>query len=77
MTIDSRYKDRRLALACKCNDKINVLKIWFRLIKYVLRAHDNICQSPYVTIRPFSLRNNLVTRAVEILLKSFAGSHSA
>ena len=35
-----------------------------------------IVSSPFVTTRPFSLRNNLVNRAVENLLKSFAGSYS-
>ena len=33
----------------------------------------SIVSSPFVTTRPFSLRNNLVNRAVDILLKSFAG----
>ena len=35
----------------------------------------SIVSSPFVTTRPFSLRNNLVKRAIE-LLKSFAGSYS-
>ena len=32
---------------------------------------------PFATTRPFSLRNNIVNRAVEILLKLFAGSYSS
>ena len=31
----------------------------------------------FVTTPPYFLRNNLVNRLVEILLKSFAGSYSA
>ena len=47
-------------------------KAWSKLFWFKIGVYP-----PFVTIRQFSLRNNLINRAEEILLELFVGSYSA